>query len=119
VVSDSRPGDSFWFPWDGEEYQYSLPDPYIYQTEGHVDLEHEVVRKALASSIQRDGIAYSLGAAYQMIDQSVYTQTYGGAVGGDHVRCIVDYKTGLSIYSQEPTEDIVELTIVELPVGDS
>jgi hypothetical protein len=118
-VSDSRPGDSFWYPWDGQEYEQQLLNPYIYQTEGHVDLENETVRKALASAIQRDGISYSIGAAYGLVDQSVHTLTYGGAIGGDHVRAIVDYETGLSIYSQEPTEDIVELTIVELPVGDS
>lgn len=118
-MNDSRPGEALWFPWDGEEYEQQLLDPYIYQTEGHVDLENEVVRKALASTLQRDGIAFSLGAAYGLVDQSVHTLTYGGAVDGDHVRTVVNYETGLSIYSQEPTEDIIELTIVELPVGDN
>lgn len=118
-MNDSRPGEALWFPWDGEEYEQQLLDPYIYQTEGHVDLENEVVRKALASTLQRDGIAFSLGAAYGLVDQSVHTFAYGGAVDGDHVRTVVNYETGLSIYSQEPTEDIVELTIVELPVGDN
>ena len=74
-MKDSRIGESLWFLWDLEE---SPDGSLIFYTEGHVDLEHEIVRKALASTIQREGISYSLGQSFQMIDRAKITLGYSG-----------------------------------------
>lgn len=118
-MKDERIGEALWSAWDGEEYEEQLLDPYVYQTEGHVDLDIDVVRVGLASTLQRDGIVFSLKKGLDLLENSVVSHTWGGIVDGEWYRVIVDYDTGLSVDSQEPTEDIVELTIVEIPAGDS
>lgn len=74
-MKDSRIGESLWFLWDIEE---PTDGSLLFYTEEHVDLEHEVVRRALASSLQREGIALSLGQGFQMIDQAEITHGYSG-----------------------------------------
>jgi hypothetical protein len=73
-MKDSRIGESLWFFWDADP----SGDGLLFYTEGHVDLEHEVVRKALASTLQREGIALSLGQAFQMINIAEITLGYSG-----------------------------------------
>lgn len=74
-MKDSRIGESLWFLWDLEE---SRDGSLIFYTEGHVDVENEVVRKALASVIQREGISYSLNESFQMIDRAKVILGYSG-----------------------------------------
>lgn len=73
-MKDSRIGESLWFFWDVDP----SGDGLLFYTEEHVDLEHEVVRKALASTLQREGIAYSLNQGFQMIDAAEVTLGYSG-----------------------------------------
>jgi hypothetical protein len=65
---DSRIGESLWYIWEGYDYTPSLENAVIYYTEDHVDLDNEIVSKALASSIQRDGVVDSLGDAFKLIN---------------------------------------------------
>lgn len=74
-MKDSRIGESLWFLWDLEE---SRDGSLLFYTEGHVDLDHEVVRRALASTLQREGIAMSLGQGFQMIDYGEVSTGYSG-----------------------------------------
>ena len=74
-MKDSRIGESLWFLWDIED---SFDGSLMFYTEGHVDVDHEIVRKALASAIQREGISYSLGQSFQMIDRAEITLGYSG-----------------------------------------
>lgn len=73
-MKDSRIGESLWFIWD----QHTDSDSLMFYTEGHADLEHEVVRKALASTLQREGIALSLGQGFQMLDSAEVILGYSG-----------------------------------------
>lgn len=73
-MKDSRIGESLWFLWDTDPSGEGL----IFYTEGHVDLEHELVRKALASTLQREGLALSLAQGFQMIDSADITLGYSG-----------------------------------------
>lgn len=98
-MKDSRIGESLWFFWDEDPSGEGL----LFYTEGHVDLEHEVVRKALASTLQREGIALSLGQGFQMIDVSEITLGYSGV---DPVRD--------EIFPCEESGDIGNGYIVEL-----
>jgi hypothetical protein len=79
-MKDSRIGESLWFLWDLEE---SRDGSLFFYTEGHVDVEHEVVRRALASALQREGIAFSLGQGFQLIDLGDSSHGYSGKSAQD------------------------------------
>ena len=81
-VRDSRIGECLWSEWTGDGFDLSLSDSLAFYTEGHVDIEHEVVRRALASALQRDGSADSLGQGYRLVETAVITQGYAGVVDG-------------------------------------
>ncbi len=51
--------------WDGYEYNPIKQDPIIYYTFDSVDTTNEIVRRALASALQRDGVAFSLGHGFK------------------------------------------------------
>jgi hypothetical protein len=73
MAKDSRIGESLWFIWDGP-----LEDSIIFYTEEHIDIEEDVVRKALASSIQREGISDSLSSGFSLIASGTSGQGYAG-----------------------------------------
>ena len=74
-MKDSRIGESLWFLWDIKE---STDGSLSFYTEEHVDIEHDVVRKALASALQREGISYSLGHSYSLIEAAEVEYGYSG-----------------------------------------
>lgn len=74
-MKDSRIGESLWFLWDLKE---SRDGSLLFYTEEHVDIDHDVVRRALASTLQREGIALSLGDGYRMIDLGETILGYSG-----------------------------------------
>jgi hypothetical protein len=84
-VKDSRIGECLWSLWEGEGYDIGQLESIVYHTEDHVDLDHEIVRKALASSIQRDGIVYSLHEAFNLIDRGSISLGWVGDYDGNPV----------------------------------
>jgi len=112
-MKDSRIGECLWSIWEGESYRPELPYAIVYYTEDHVDLEEEVVRKALASSIQRDGIVYSLAQAYGAIDAGFVSQGWvGTSIGAMYEEvCAED---GLDS-SGSVLDKVVPVTFVEVP----
>jgi len=112
-MKDSRIGECLWSIWEGMGYESRLSDSIIYYTEDHVDLEQEVVRKALASSIQRDGIVYSLAQAYGAIDAGVVSREWVGVANGEMYEetCFEDGSTLSGI----TMNDVVPVTFVEVP----
>lgn len=115
-MKDSRIGESLWSIWDGDGYTPAYLDSVIYYTETHVDLEEEVVRKALASSIQRDGISYSLSQSFKAIEQSVISHGWVGCLDGESHQEICD-PSGETM-SGAFLDDVVEVTFVEVPYID-
>jgi hypothetical protein len=112
-MKDSRKGESLWFEWDGYSYPNKFEDSSIvYFTYDHVDLDHEVVRRALASSIQRDGIVSSLGEAFKLIDSGNISQGYAGEVNGNYhlTFCQHDGSTN----SGDEVAEILYVTFVEV-----
>jgi hypothetical protein len=77
-MKDSRIGESLWYTWEGDTSSFDNNSLAIYYTEEHVDLDNEIVRRALASSLQRDGIALSLAQGFQMINHSRISTGYIG-----------------------------------------
>lgn len=77
-MKDVRPGEELWFQWSGSDYFSGTNSELVYCTIGHVDMENEVVRRALASVLQRDGIVDSLGDGFTFIYEK---ETHAGWAG--------------------------------------
>lgn len=87
---DSRIGESLWYIWEGEDYQPSLETSVVYYTEDVVNIDNEIVRKALASSLQRDGIVNSLFEAFKLIDLSYAVYGNIGFLDGSFIPQLCD-----------------------------
>ena len=112
-MKDSRVGQCLWSTWEANGYTANIHNSFIYYTEGHVDLEHEIVRKALASCIQRDGLVFSLSQGFQAIDAAVITQAWIGSIDGEVYPELCD-ETGRT-WDDVELQDITAVTIVEVP----
>ena len=112
-MKDSRKGESLWSEWEGYGYHYNFGDlSIVYYTEGHVDLDIDIVRKALASAIQRDGVVSSLSQAFQLIDSGRISQAYAGPVDGDLYLTVCEDDG--STLDGEQVDEIIEITYVEV-----
>jgi hypothetical protein len=112
-MKDSRVGESLWDIWEGSGYNQGFADSIVYYTEGHVDVEHEIVRKALASSIQRDGITYSLFSAFGLIDTGICSQGWVGLDSTYEIYQEVCDESGQTI-SGSILRDVIPVTFVEV-----
>jgi hypothetical protein len=82
VIKD-RAGEWLWEEWDGEGYESNYFNSFIYVTYDNVNINEEIVKRALASCIQRDGIVDSLSDAFSMIERSEVSHGYVGFVEGE------------------------------------
>jgi len=111
-MKDSRLGEALWSEWTGEGYSsLGLPN-LIFFTEEHVDVHHELVRRALASAIQRDGSADSLGDSFKLLDTSKSKLGYAGFVDGDleYTECDANGVTFLG----DEVEKVLPVTWLEI-----
>lgn len=112
-MKDSRIGESLWLLWEGSGYTPGIQGSIVYYTFDHVDVEQDVVRRALASSIQRDGITYSLSNSFTAISSGIVSQGYAGSLldGKYEEICDSDGFTldGVSL------ENVAPVTFVEVP----
>jgi ABC-type transport system substrate-binding protein len=76
--------------WTGNGYEPSTSPHFVFFTETHVDLENEVVRRALASAIQREGLVFSLGNGYGSIDNAHTVYGYCGYIEGERELTLCD-----------------------------
>lgn len=104
-MKDSRIGEALWFEWDGLDYELSLDAAEItFYTYDHVDLETEVVKRALASTLQRDGLVSSLGQAFSVLDQtSALSHGYSGFIDEDIIPVVCD-KDGFTNSGEQVSE---------------
>jgi hypothetical protein len=112
-MKDSRIGECLWSIWEGMGYEDQLSYSIVYYTVDHVDLEQEVVRKALASSIQRDGLVYSLAQAYGAIDAGAVSQKWVGLADGEMYEEVCS-EDGSSL-SSTTLNRVIPVTFVEVP----
>lgn len=112
-MKDSRIGQSLWSIWEGNGYTANIYNSIIYYTEEHVDIEHEVVKRALASCIQRDGVVFSLSQGFQAIDRAVVTQGWVGSIDGEIYLELCD-ESGYT-WDEVKLKDVTAVTIVEVP----
>lgn len=112
-MKDSRKGEALWSEWEGYNFPFSFGDSsLIFYTEDHVDIEHEVVKRALASTLQRDGIVSSLNQGFNLIDSGKITQGYAGSVDSDIYLTICD-EDGITD-SGDLVDDIIYITFAEV-----
>ena len=111
-MKDSRVGEGLWVEWSGEGFVPFRSSSIIFYTLDHVDVEIDVVKRALASSLQRDGIAISLGEGYQLADAGLVTCGYGGFIDGE-IFLTVCNELG-ETDSGDTVDDVLEITWVEL-----
>jgi hypothetical protein len=114
-MKDSRKGETLWSQWAGHGYATDSTDSVVFFTEDHIDIHNEIVRRALASAIQRDGTVHSLGEAFSLLDGTVgVSNTYAGLLDGDTEYTICD-KNGTTIY-EDTLEEVIPITVVEIHV---
>lgn len=115
-MKDSRAGETLWSLWEGDDHHSQNSSGLIFFTEEHVDIENEIVRRALASAIQRDGSVDSLGQAFAALEavRCRNQKAYAGYVDGDTdlTFCDVD---GMTITGDE-VEEVISVTLVEIYV---
>jgi hypothetical protein len=112
-MKDSRIGQSLWSIWEGSGYTANIHNSIIYYTIDHVDVEHDLVKRALASSIQRDGIVFSLSQGFQAIDGAVVTQSWVGSLDGEiYLELCDEYG---HTFDEVKLQDVTAVTLVEVP----
>lgn len=79
-MKDRRVGDYLWDQWQGEGYEGKFDHDLVYFTQEHVDADHELVRRGLASALQRDGIADSLRDGFMLIETSESELGWAGII---------------------------------------
>lgn len=82
-MKHDRPGDWLWEEWDGEGFEPTKRSSVVYVTYADVDVSMELVRRALASALQRDGVAESLGDGFKLIDKSIVSEGHVGILDGE------------------------------------
>jgi hypothetical protein len=102
-----RRGERLWQEWIGCGHDAVTPTGIIYYTEEHVDLNHEVVARALASAVQRDGVVDSLAQGFRAIQGETVEFGYAGEVDGE-----------IDVYACDPSGETFngEYVIGMLPV---
>jgi hypothetical protein len=111
-VKDKRPGESLWISWDGEGYEPYLQSPTIFYTVGHVDKDNDIVRRALASSLQRDGCADSLSDGYNCVDSSHWSWGWMGYVD-ESIEPYICSELGETFYGDFVDDEPEPITLIE------
>lgn len=104
-MKDSRVGELLWKEWTGDGFDPQIDEGIVFFTDEHVDLENEIIRRALASALQRDGISVSLGNGFQSLESAKITYGYAGEIDGDIDLSVCDEE------GETPYGDCVDLVI--------
>jgi hypothetical protein len=110
-AKDLRVGQELWLEWVGL-WSPELENSILYYTIDHVDIENDLVKRALASVLQIDGIFDSLGDAFKAIDNGVSNTTWAGTIEND-IELEICNSLGETEYG-DVLEDIQEITCVEV-----
>lgn len=108
----SRKGENLWSEWTGVGVSARTYSCVLYYTVGHVDIDHEVVRRALASAIQRDGVVDGLGRAYGSINDGSVLQGWAGELDSSYELYMCD-QSGETEYGEE-VDEVLPVTWVEV-----
>lgn len=110
----SRIGDGVWSEWDGSNYPVQTEgNPYVYYTRGWVDLQNHSTLRALAVTLQREGIVDGIATVYRLLEDSTAEQGWAVHYGGEYelMYCEDDPEE----YADDEYDVPVEITWVEIP----
>jgi hypothetical protein len=110
-LKDIRIGESLWDEWCGNGYEVFPPHMLVFYTIDHVDTNNELVRRALASCLQRDGVSDSLADAFRCLESSDTEYLWAGYVDNNNELEVCD-EYGLTEYG-ELVDEIFPITLVE------
>lgn len=105
-------GELLWKEWTGEGYEPLHEYSVTFFTEDHIDLENELIRRALASALQRDGVAVTLGKGFQYLELSLANYGYAGEVDGDNELTACDEEG--ETHEGDVVDSITPITWVEV-----
>ena len=109
-MKNDRVGDWLWEEWDGDGYD---PESELaYCTFDNIDVSNPLVLRALASCLQRDGVADSLSDGFRMAENGKVIHGYVGLLDGETTFCVCN-KDGETSFG-DLVESISEITWVEL-----
>jgi len=111
-MQDKRTGESLWSEWSGEGYFPTGLFSVIFFTNDHVPMDNELVSRALASSLQREGIVSSLGEGYRALERAEVCYGYAGSIDGE-IYLTVCGQDGLTNYG-ELVDQVLPITWVEI-----
>ena len=111
-MKDSRVGELLWKEWTGDGFDPQLDESIVFFTDEHVDLENELIRRALASALQRDGISISLGNGFQSLENAKISIGYAGEVDEDIDLSVCD-ENGETPYG-DVVDSVTPVTWVEV-----
>jgi hypothetical protein len=109
-MKDSRLGESLWSEWSGSDHEHS--SDVVFFTVSHVDVENDVVRRALASALQRDGITDSLAQGYFLAENAVFKHLFAGSLAEERDLVMCD-ETGETQYG-DFVSDALAVTLAEI-----
>jgi hypothetical protein len=78
----NRRGEVLWQEWDGNGFSATDATAVVFYTRGHIDIGIDIVLRALASAVQREGIVDSLGQAFKVIKPFTAVCGYSGEIDG-------------------------------------
>lgn len=105
-MRDIRHGEHLWNSWEGEGYFSDTHSELIYFTIGEMDIDNEIVRRALASTLQRDGIADSLSDGFKMLETSYVQGGFAGLLPDESEYTVCD-EEGMTEYGDQVAEPLV------------
>jgi uncharacterized protein involved in tolerance to divalent cations len=111
-MKSDRPGDFLWEEWQGSGYDPKVDFSVIYYTFDHIDLENDLVRRALASALQRDGVAISLGDGFNLIDKCSPNYGWSGIIEDEEEYSVCD-ENGETEYG-DLVDSILPTTWIEI-----
>jgi hypothetical protein len=111
-MKTDRPGDFLWEEWDGSGYDQKVDCSIVYYTFDHIDLENDLIRRALASALQRDGVAISLGDGFNLIDKCFPNYGWAGIIK-DEERYVVCNSEAETEYG-DIVDPILPITWIEI-----
>lgn len=111
-MKNDRPGEHLWHEWDGELYDHQDHNKIVYYTEQHIDLENDIVKRALASSLQRDGVVDTLVQGFRAIEHAELVYGWAGILQDELVLTSCD-EFGETFYG-DLVENLVEITFIEI-----
>lgn len=112
-MRDLRTGECLWSEWTGTGFASDSSEP-VFFTYGHINIENEIVSRALASALQRDGSATTLGDGFQFISRATPIYGYVGAVDADIDFSVCDERG--ETREGDRVDEVLEVTWVSFSV---